>query len=253
MMRFLLFVFIVISGFTGAFAKDLAQEQFQKANRAYDSSDYNMAIQLYESLVKDQFLSADLHFNLGNAYFKSNDIPMAILNYEKTLKINPGHKDAAYNLELANAKTIDQIEGIPDLFLYRWWRSIFNLFSSEGWAYLCVALFIIALILASFYFFLSILSLRKIGFYGGITALILAAFSWFMAQQQEAYLNDLSHAIIVEPTININSSPSEGSSKLFVLHEGTKVRVKESKDDWYKIAIPNGNEGWVRSQFLEGI
>ena len=41
---------------------------------------------------------------------------------EKALKINPNSEDAAYNLKIANDRTVDKIEMIPDLFIYRWWK-----------------------------------------------------------------------------------------------------------------------------------
>lgn len=253
MKKFVLIIFTLLLACQWSLAENLAKEQLIKANTAYDSADYNMAIQLYESLISDEYMSDDLHFNLGNAYFKRNNIPMAILNYEKAIKINPSHEDAQYNLSLANAKTIDKIESIPELFLYRWWKSIFNAFSDDGWAYICVTFFFLALIFFSLYFFLNLLTIRKIGFYTGSIAFILALVCWFLAYQQNAYLHSVKYAIVIEPTININSSPSEGSSKLFVLHEGTKVNVEEIRDQWYKVSIPNGNEGWVEKSYLADV
>lgn len=253
MRNLMLSIILVLGTWQFAKADNLAKDQFIKANAAYDSSNFNMAIQLYESLVSDQYFSDELHFNLGNAYFKRNNIPMAILNYEKAIKINPSNEDAKYNLELANAKTIDKIESIPELFLYRWWKSIFNTFSADGWAYVCVAFFFMALIFFCLYFFLQQLAFRKFGFYTGLVSFMLAFISWFMAYQQDSYLHSTQYAIIIEPTININSSPSKGSSKLFVLHEGTKVNVEEIKDSWFKVSIPNGQEGWVEKEYLKGI
>lgn len=247
----ILLYFLTVTPF--GFASELANDQFLKANSAYDSSNFEMAIQLYESLVSDAYFSDELHFNLGNAYFKSNEITLAILNYEKALKINPSHEDATYNLKLANAKTIDQIESIPELFLYRWWKSIFNAFSADGWATVCIGLFFLALVGFSVYFLIRSVWLRKVGFYSGMIAFSAALLSWYMAYQQNSYLESTQYAIIIEPTVNINSSPSEGSSKLFVLHEGTKVNVEEMREGWYKISIPNGNEGWVEQSYLADV
>lgn len=252
MKKLMLSILVMLQGLL-SFGENMANAQFLKANAAYDSANYVMAIQLYESLVSDQYVSEALHFNLGNAYFKRNNIPMAILNYEKAIKIDPSHEDAMYNLELANDKTIDKIESIPELFLYRWWKAIFNVFSADGWAYLSVSLFFMAVVFFGIYFFIRLVAIRKIGFYGGSIALGLALISWFMAYQQNAYLHSTQYAIVIEPTININSSPSEGSSKLFVLHEGTKVNVEEIRDNWYKVSIPNGNEGWVEKGYLADI
>lgn len=228
-------------------------EQFNKATTAFDSSNYVEAVKIYESLIAKDIISSDLHFNLGNAFFKQNDIPKAILNYEKAIKIDPNNTDAAYNLKLANSKTIDKIESIPDLFLYRWWKTIFNLFSSENWAKLTVLVLFFSIGFAALYFFSNATTLKKTGFYGATTLFFIMLFTWFLAQQQRSYLNQKEYAIIIEPTVNINSSPSMGSSKLFVLHEGTKVKIENETNEWFEISLPNGNKGWVKSALLKGI
>ena len=95
--------------------------------------------------------------------------------------------------------------------------------------------------------------IRKISFYLAASLIVLAVLSWFFASEQQRYLETKSYAIIMEPTVNINSSPSLGSSKLFVLHEGTKVKIKDSSSGWFKVSIPNGNEGWIESKLIRGI
>lgn len=48
-------------------------------------------------------LIADAWYNLGNLYFETGDFDSAVLAYREALLIDPGHDDARYNLELANA------------------------------------------------------------------------------------------------------------------------------------------------------
>jgi tetratricopeptide (TPR) repeat protein len=252
MSRRLILLFAIL--FVGLLqAQDSTQTVFEGANRFYEDGKYTQAIKSYESLLQSNYTSDDLHYNLANAYFKTNDIAQSILHYEKTLKLNPSHEDAAYNLKIANEKTIDQIEAIPDLFIYRWWKNIYNLFSMDAWAQLVIVFFFIVLFGLAIYFLSSALQLRKIGFYLAAIALFLALFSWVMADRQKNSLQNTKYAIIMEPTVNINSSPSAGSSKLFVLHEGTKVKVDEIKDDWFNVSLPNGNKGWIKKEFVEGV
>lgn len=227
-----------------------ALNEFNRGNTYYENQHYDSAIVVYEGLINKAYFSDDLHYNLANAYFKSNRLAKAILHYEKALKINPSNADAAYNLAIANEKTVDRIEAIPELFIYRWWKSIFNLFSADLWSKIALFFFVIALAGISLYWFLSAINIRKIGFFTAVIALFLALFSWFMAMQQNNYLNKLNFAIIIEPTVNIISSPSPGSSTLFVLHEGTKVKVKDEKGEWYNVSLPNGNEGWIKKSLV---
>ncbi|KAA3651821.1 MAG: tetratricopeptide repeat protein [Bacteroidetes bacterium] len=253
MIRKILLISSLFLIFISSFANESSLNAFHKANQAYDSAFYTKAIGIYEGLLQEHIVSSDLHYNLGNAYFKQNQIPLAILNYEKALKIEPNHGDAAYNLKLANEKTIDKIEGIPELFLYRWWKTIFNLFSAETWAKITLCLIYLAVVFSVFYFFSRTVFVKKLGFYIATTLFILSLGSWFLAHQQQAYLNQMAYAIILEPTVNINSSPSAGSSKLFVLHEGTKVKIEDQTDTWFEVSIPNGNKGWIKAELIQGI
>lgn len=223
------------------------------ANDLYEQGSYEEAQNIYLELIEKGVISDDLNYNLANAYFKTNDIALAILHYEKALKINANHEDAAYNLNLANQKTVDKIEGIPELFIYRWWKATFKFLSIDQWAKLSILLFFITIIGFGFFLFASQVAAKKLSFYLAITALFLALSSWLFASTQNRYFKQQDYAIIVQASINVLSAPSEGSSQLFVLHEGTKVKLKGNTNNWIEIALPNGNKGWVEQDVLEAI
>lgn len=219
---------------------------FNKANELYAETKYNEAIEIYEQLIKDDMLSTDIFFNLGNAYYKVDDIPSAILNYEKALKLQPDNEDAIFNLKLANGKTIDKIEAGPDLFISSTWNTLVTSKTADNWAYYTIALFFLALILFVSYLISHQLLIKKSGFYGGLFFLFLGLFCWLMAAQNTAYHERSAEAIIFTETVTIKSEPNTTSEKLFTLHEGTKVKVIETTNDWTKIKLPNGNEGWLK-------
>ena len=39
--------------------------------------------------------------------------------------------------------------------------------------------------------------------------------------------------------------PKTDAADAFVLHEGTKVYILETLDNWLKIELPDGTEGWI--------
>lgn len=244
-------MFVWCIGFQVLSAQTNDRALFESANDLYEKAEYKEAKKVYLQLLEEGYVSDDLHYNLANTFFKTNQIANAILHYEKAVKINPANEDAAYNLELANQKTIDKVEAIPDLFIYRWWRSIYNLLSVDNWAKLTVFLFFIALLAFALFLMSKSIFLKKLGFYTVVVALLLACGSWFLAAHQYNSLSAEKSAIIMSSTVNIVSAPSEGSSQLFVLHEGTKVRIKDRTEGWLEIALPNGNEGWIKSDQLE--
>ena len=59
-----------------------------------------------------------------------------------------------------------------------------------------------------------------------------------------------NEGIIVSPTITVKSSPSSSSVDLFVLHEGSKVKILDKTGEWEKIKIANGSVGWLPSSTI---
>jgi tetratricopeptide (TPR) repeat protein len=241
---FLLFLF----NYSISFATSIKDPNidFNQANNLYSEAKYNEAIEIYEQLVKDDMLSTDIYFNLGNAYYKTNNIPSAILNYEKALKLQPDNKDAIFNLKLANAKTVDKIEAAPDLFITNTWNTFVTSKTADSWAYYTVGLLLLAAILLISYLISHQLLIKKSGFYGGLFFLVLGVFCWIMAAQNTAYHENSAEAIIFTETVTIKSEPNIKGEKLFTLHEGTKIKVIETANEWSKIQLPNGNEGWLK-------
>ena len=83
--------------------------------------------------------------------------------------------------------------------------------------------------------------------------LLFSLLSLHFTYQNYQILKDNSEAIIFTPTVTIKSSPDEKSVDLFVLHEGTKVRILDNIGNWYEIKIANGSVGWLPASSLEKI
>lgn len=74
----------------------------------------------------------------------------------------------------------------------------------------------------------------------------------YFASEQKAELVDRTGAIVMEPTINVKSTPNESGTDLFVLHEGTKVFIEDnSMKGWKEIRLEDGNKGWVKTEAIE--
>ena len=247
-LTFYLFGFLLLSFSVNA--QEEPTSLMKEANKAYQEGDFQAASAGYKTLIIGEFSSESLHFNYANSLFKSNEIALAILHYEKALKINPNSDDAAYNLKIANDRTVDKIEMIPELFFYRWWKAIYNLFSADNWAKIMIYMALIGLVGFGAYKYSINLSIRKFGFGLFSSGLVLAFVCWGLAASQKNYANSSSHAIIMNSTVDILSAPSSGSSQLFVLHEGTKVKIEDQTDTWLKVSLPNGNQGWVKINVL---
>lgn len=226
---------------------------FVKANNNYSQNLYSNAIEQYLQIIDQGYESAEVYYNLGNAFFKSNDIPSAILYYEKARKLKPNDDDIEFNLKVANTKIVDKIEPVPELFFWRWWRSIYNIFSADTWAKIGVAGFILFFIMLAFYLLSKQILIRKTAFYTGMVIFIFTLFTIIVGYQKYNLLKSENEAIVFTPTITVKSSPNQNSVDLFVIHEGSKVQIVEKVGGWYEIKIANGSVGWLPASALKSI
>lgn len=238
-------VFIFICSFAKAGQTNL---MLDSANAAYSKGDFSKSIQLYEGVVNKGLESVALYFNLGNAYYKTNNIALAILNYERAKKINPNDDDINVNLKLANQKIEDKIDAAPQLFLTQWKNGIVNLMSEKAWSILCILLVVLALVLFAIFITAGNRNFKQVGFFGGIFFITVALATFFIAEHKYTQTKYSSDAIITSPSVTVMGSPNEKGTKLFILHEGTKVNITQENDGWTEIKIANGNVGWIKGK-----
>ena len=224
-----------------------------RANKAYTDGMFNNAVELYKQVLTSGNESWELYYNLGNSYYKLNDFASAILNYEKARKLNPGNEDINFNLKVANNKIADKIEPLPEMFYKRWHRSLVELFPVDTWAMIVILSFILSLVSGLLYFISQRIYLKKIVFWAGVVFFLFSLLSFHLSYQNYQALQDNTEAIIFTPTVTIKSSPDEKSIDLFVLHEGTKVRILDNIGNWYEIRIANGSVGWLPVSSIEKI
>lgn len=246
--KVVLILLVSLSSVTTSFAVTKTE-----ADSAYARGEFQQAIKDYEALLK-QGASADLYYNLGNAYYRSENITRAVLNYERALLLSPGDRDIRFNLQIAQAKTIDKIVPESEMFFFTWYRALVNLMSVDGWASVALVSLALVIILLLVYLFSERVWLRKVGFFGGILMLLLFVLSNIFAWQQKQNLLFRKGAIVMTPTISVKSTPASNGTDLFILHEGTKVVITDSSmKDWREIRIADGKEGWIEIKHLEEI
>ena len=173
------FIFSILLLIISTYAIEAQELEFlmQAGNEAYQNKNFEEAVSNYEAILKQGYLSSDLYYNLGNSYFRLDHIGKAILNYERSLKISPSNEDAIYNLRLANARTVDKIQELPDLFFINWWNILLATFTSTGWQIIIFIFYILLLTCIAVYFLVRNLQVQKFAFIFGslnIVALIIS-------------------------------------------------------------------------------
>ena len=220
-----------------SFASD---QLFEKANKAYNNSDYTFAITLYDSILTIGLESSELYYNLANSHYKAQDWANAIWYYEKSLKLEKNEK-TIQNLELANLKIIDRIEEIPQLFYKKWFSSFISIFNTFSWQ--LISILIIWLTLA-----IKILSqftnYKKKHFLSVMYSIsLISLFATYSSYQLNI---TKKQAIIFTSSIAVNSAPTTNSTILFSLHSGSKIEILDTIGEWINIRIANGSSGWIK-------
>lgn len=230
-----------------------AEQLWDKANTAYINGDYRTAAETYEQLLSRGLSSMKLYYNMGNACFKEGDIGRAILFYNRALRLAPGNDDIRYNLSVAEARTKDTIEDIPEFFLVSWLRDVRHTMGCTAWSVLSLAALLCGLALFLLYLLASRLALRKAGFYGTCAAALLFLLtSWFALGERREMLDE-SRAVVMVASTAVKSSPDKSATDLFLLHEGTVVKITGRLDGWCEVVIADGKKGWLESRKIEVI
>ncbi len=228
-------------------------EELAKANGLYKKADYQGAATLYEDIATRFGVSPELYFNIGNAYYKSGEVGRSILNYERALRLSPNYDDAKANLELAQTKVVDNIVQVPPFFIKRWIDSLIKLLNVDQWYVVSIVVFIITLLSFLYFIFGSNLIIRRFAFYGAFVLLIVTIVTGTFGLIRHNELDNHNEAIIMTGTVVVKSSPDKSGTDLFQLHEGTKVSIKSSLEEWTEIVVGNGNIGWLESKAIEKI
>lgn len=250
----LLIISIIMSGTAVNLAAQVPNDEtFARGVELYSANSYQEALEVWTGIYNTGYRSADLAFNIGNACFKLNNIPGAILFYERALLLSPANEDVKYNLAIARSMTKDKFDEIPEPFFVRWYDFISLVVSSNTWAILSLASFIICLVLLSFYFYSSKYMIKVAGFWLALFFLVFSVSSVAFSARNKSLVHDSSKAIIFAPQVSGKSSPDNSGTDLFVIHEGTRVTVTGELGEWYEIRLSDGNKGWVPSGSLTGI
>ena len=224
-----------------------------EADQAYIDEHYVDAAQLYEQILTQEYISAEVHFNLGNAYFKNGQIAPSILNYERALKLSPQDEDILFNLRLANLSVKDKVEEIPQLFFVTWWHVILQALSVDGWAWSVVISLILALAGLILFRFSAEEGMKRLTFFTAIIALVWCLFSLYAARESYNHAVNDKRAVVFASTINAKSAPDKKGKDLFVLHEGLVVTVSDELNGWVRIKLSNGDVGWVEASNIVSI
>lgn len=250
--RAFLLLFTIVLGLS-ALSLRASAATLDEAARAYNKANYSEAIRIYKLLIK-QKPSGILYYNLGNAYYRKNDVTQAIIAYERALKLVPSDEDARYNLQLAQARTIDRLSPESDIFFMHWLHAVVYSLSIDAWAVVSLVVLLLCLSFLLLYFLTLDVTKRKIGFFSALGLLLLFVLCVTFAKMQQNEKRNANQAVIVASIATVKKTPDVKGDSAVTLHEGTKVEIIDSSiDGWKGIRLPDETMGWIPASQLEEI
>ncbi|WOC41087.1 SH3 domain-containing protein [Polaribacter sp. HL-MS24] len=247
-MKKILFLLVCISHF--AFAQT-SEELFATGNTFYKEGDIEKALESYLKIEDQGRISSELFFNLGNCYYKLNKVGATIYNYERALQLDPLNQDAANNLVFAKRLTIDRIEELPKSIFEKLNEKYLQKISYNQWAIVsCVFSLLTALFFLFFYFSYSS-SKKRFFFVTSILCILFFFTSLAITYHQYNYAKDSIYGIVFTEKTTVKNEPTSNSEEVFTLHEGTKVKVLDTVDDWKKIKLVDGKIGWILAKEIQ--
>lgn len=222
---------------------------FEAANQAYLHGDFKGAIDRYEQVLATGIVHEDLHFNLANAYFRADRIGPAILHYERALRLDPSQEDAAANLKLARetaaARWQDRLQGAEKDPLWMRLLAPFTLGGlTLGFLALYGALFLLALAV-----YLVRPGLLRVGLSVLLVFVVIGtAFGggllggrWWLEYRVE-------QGVVLPDELAVKEGAGADYQTSFLIHGGLKLRAVGRDQDWVRIRLADGLEGWVHAR-----
>lgn len=221
---------------------------FETGNEAYNEGDYSEALENYEQILESGETSAELYFNLANTHYKLNNVGPGIYYYEKALQLKPGDKDIKANLAIAQQMAVDDIQVDPETGISAIINRAGAILSFNGWAWTAVFFMAVFAGLFLLYYFSSGSGRKRLFFTTASVAFVFSVVALLFAFQQHNLMTNVQQAVIFDEEIQVRSEPNTRSEQIFNLHEGTKFKVVETYDEWIKLELPNGLQGWTKGQ-----
>ena len=219
---------------------------YNQGNKLYEQKDYARAAQVYRQAL-EAGPSADVHYNLGNALFKSGSIGQAIVQYRRAYYLDPRDADIRTNLLFARSYRVDKVLAVPSP-LARVLDETFHLLSRREAAPLAAVLFALAALS------LSVWIVRRGTVLVAVT-IVFGALSVFCLVTQWVWAGEVNAqpAVVVAPEVNALSGPAEEYKQILLLHDGSEVRIRESRGGYLLVQLPGGSGGWIRKDAAERV
>ncbi len=232
------------------------EKLFEKANQAYEAGKMQLALERYLDLSHSGEVSFELYYNLGNAYYRLGKIGRAVQYWEKAALLEPANSELIHNLELARLKILDRVVLPQAFFLFEYYWRLRSSTEPSQWLSITawLAFFTLLVWLLPHWLILPKKLRTMLKSYRRVPAIIFSTtflLLSFVSLDALRYSKENRNAVVISREVQVKSAPLPQSNTLFILHEGSKVKlISENHGEWYEISYFDDKSGWVRQDDL---
>lgn len=268
--QLVLIITLIILSFSANASNVSTEQLIKEAAVEYDKKCYDNVIEIYNDLIAQGFESTDIYYNLGNAYYSKGDLGNANVSYLKALKLDPSNDKAENNLKYIVSKVDDKnrlevkdkkinISADEPSFLENVYNILFINTHSDVWAVIGITFFILLIIGVVLYIFINNVVIKKIGFFGAITCLIIVIIANVFAFIAKNEYYSESKAVVTNYSINLRNEAKDNANIITTpLHSGTILDVVDrhvdiNDESWVKLRLNSEIIGWVKLNEIKTI
>ncbi|MDT8347528.1 MAG: SH3 domain-containing protein, partial [Flavobacteriaceae bacterium] len=122
--------------------------------------------------------------------------------------------------------------------------------SLDTWAVLGWVFAFLMLVSFIIYYFHSKPGIKRLFFNLMPLFFIGIAASLYFGFKHKAY-QDEAFGIIIAKEVDIKPEPNLEEETLYVLHEGTKLKIIDQETDFVRFELANGNTGWMKASAVK--
>jgi tetratricopeptide (TPR) repeat protein len=222
---------------------------FEEACELYESSEFEGALSIFESLVSAGVRDAALYYNLGNCYYHLGRVGKAIISYRRARILAPRDEDIRANLAFLRSSvgfrdTTDSFDPgsmatLPGRIASpREWQVVFY-----AAYYLGAASFVAVLFLSG--------PLRRHALRVLSLLIVIAIVCWAFAYMGRHRFSAGTEGAVIADRSELMSGPGAAFEELARLPDGVEVTLRARSGIWVEVRLPTGEIGWLRETNIQ--